>query len=893
MMSVHKEFCLGPISARKKKPAYKPKNVSVPCRFFLLGKCKSGTSCEFLHDKKKVCHYFSSGNCKFGDKCANLHPIPYAKKAAKVVEVKPIQMKKEPEDQFSNYKASNAYNNRPICFHFQKGKCDYGDGCYKQHILPPPGDFNNSKPLPAPLKKPFKKPPRLASAPVPKKEEEEEEWEYVPICTFFNRGACAYGDKCTKAHEKLPLYKKDVAPDMMTRRRKVPGKKPKAKQPPVVLTSGSGDMSYSGDEDEIFLSDSEYSDDDLDELHNYNSNKENINNNNNNNTAEKTQNLNIGSFGKSILAPNNQQNKVPVSYHQPTKAPVAQPTKSHVVVKEIKKEEIKIKAKEAANELSNLYEVLQASGESASESEEEEDQTEDEDEREEEEEDEEQDQKEEKQDPVVDKKTKKELKKQQKNDKLRIIMDNLRWQGNNQYEKGNFTKAIALYTSAISKAGSNINITNTMFAYNNRAAAFMHSGNFRLAFNDAKKCFEYENDNVKAQRRLLTCCEMLGLVDHGRNALKKIDDVGEEYKDFEEKFKKIEFCKKEALKSIEKDRYTKAENYINKALGVCEKSVEFLLYKATVLALKGDTEEADELINSLDQKDPAVKCCWYFFVQGVIYYYENELERSLSRFAEAKKDINKAAIWHEKVSVMKYSLERGRRSIKSEEFRDALEFFNDGFNLAMDNKLYKFSIYKERSTAYAKLKEYDAAIKDITLALDIEDDDSKLWMKRAKVYVEINEYTKALEDLEEAQRLSPTFEVRRMIEETKRKIKQLEVDKTSYYNILGVDRNADHNTIRQKFYAKAKMFHPDKHAHTVGAEKQAMENKMKEISRAWNVLSDSQKRADYDRKLYNMENDEEEDDYDDEPFPFTAEEFFMFIRSGLFGQFGGAFFMGR
>jgi len=169
---------------------------------------------------------------------------------------------------------------------------------------------------------------------------------------------------------------------------------------------------------------------------------------------------------------------------------------------------------------------------------------------------------------------------------------------------------------------------------------------------------------------------------------------------------------------------------------------------------------------------------------------------------------------------------------------------------------------------------------------------AELLMKRAKVYVEINEYTKALEDLEEAQRLSPTFEVRRMIEETKRKIKQLEVDKTSYYNILGVDRNADHNTIRQKFYAKAKMFHPDKHAHTVGAEKQAMENKMKEISRAWNVLSDSQKRADYDRKLYNMENDEEEDDYDDEPFPFTAEKFFMFIRS-LFGQFGDAFFMGR
>ncbi|CAM9799549.1 unnamed protein product [Scytosiphon promiscuus] len=49
-----------------------------PCRFFLLGKCKFGSSCTFSHDpadgRVPVCSFFErTGTCRYGDDCKFLH----------------------------------------------------------------------------------------------------------------------------------------------------------------------------------------------------------------------------------------------------------------------------------------------------------------------------------------------------------------------------------------------------------------------------------------------------------------------------------------------------------------------------------------------------------------------------------------------------------------------------------------------------------------------------------------------------------------------------------------------------------------------------------------------------------------------------------------------------
>lgn len=66
--------------------------------------------------------------------------------------------------------------------------------------------------------------------------------------------------------------------------------------------------------------------------------------------------------------------------------------------------------------------------------------------------------------------------------------------------------------------------------------------------------------------------------------------------------------------------------------------------------------------------------------------------------------------------------------------------------------------------------------------------------------------------------------------------------KRDYYEVLGVDRNADETTIKKAYRQLAKKYHPDMNPGDAEAEK-----KFKEASEAYAVLSDADKRRQYDQ----------------------------------------------
>ncbi len=67
-------------------------------------------------------------------------------------------------------------------------------------------------------------------------------------------------------------------------------------------------------------------------------------------------------------------------------------------------------------------------------------------------------------------------------------------------------------------------------------------------------------------------------------------------------------------------------------------------------------------------------------------------------------------------------------------------------------------------------------------------------------------------------------------------------EKRDYYEVLGVERNADAETIKKAYRKAAIKFHPDKNP----GDKEA-EEKFKEAAEAYDVLSNDDKRARYDR----------------------------------------------
>ncbi|MEE1279074.1 MAG: DnaJ domain-containing protein, partial [Acutalibacteraceae bacterium] len=67
-------------------------------------------------------------------------------------------------------------------------------------------------------------------------------------------------------------------------------------------------------------------------------------------------------------------------------------------------------------------------------------------------------------------------------------------------------------------------------------------------------------------------------------------------------------------------------------------------------------------------------------------------------------------------------------------------------------------------------------------------------------------------------------------------------DKRDYYEVLGVDRNVSEGELKKAYRKLAKKYHPDLNP---GVEQAEMS--FKEVNEAYEILSNSEKRARYDQ----------------------------------------------
>ena len=71
--------------------------------------------------------------------------------------------------------------------------------------------------------------------------------------------------------------------------------------------------------------------------------------------------------------------------------------------------------------------------------------------------------------------------------------------------------------------------------------------------------------------------------------------------------------------------------------------------------------------------------------------------------------------------------------------------------------------------------------------------------------------------------------------------------KRDYYEVLGVAKDASEADIKKAYRKAAMKYHPDKFSNASEKEKKEAEEKFKEVNEAYQVISDKEKRAQYDR----------------------------------------------
>ena len=113
-------------------------------------------------------------------------------------------------------------------------------------------------------------------------------------------------------------------------------------------------------------------------------------------------------------------------------------------------------------------------------------------------------------------------------------------------------------------------------------------------------------------------------------------------------------------------------------------------------------------------------------------------------------------------------------------------------------------------------------------------------------------------------------------------------DKRDYYEVLGVDKTADEKEIKKAYRKLAMKYHPDV------SEEEGSEEKFKEISEAYAVLSDEEKRQRYDQFGHDgMEGFTAEDFYQNVNFDDIFQGFDIGNIFDLFGFGGGSRSRGR
>lgn len=322
-------------------------------------------------------------------------------------------------------------------------------------------------------------------------------------------------------------------------------------------------------------------------------------------------------------------------------------------------------------------------------------------------------------------------------------------------------------------------------------------------------------------------------------------------KEVEEGLTEARQCKQsteEAELLIEGGEWGRARQLLDAAVSLTEVSPELLLRRAKCHFELGDfygaAADTGRAIKLDGSSVPALE------LRGFSYYKLGEFEMAQTHFREGLKydpEHKGCKDGHKKVKKMTKAVEKGRKAVDVGDLEGGVKYFREALGVDPEHVFFNAPVMLDVARVHVKGKSWKEAREVVDQAIALTGGGL------SDCYIVLSDVLQAQEEYEEAVRVlrkaAEQFQEDNGVSEAlqKAEIALKQSKEVNYYKVLGVDRRATTAEVKKAYRNMAKIYHPDKQSDASPEEKEKAEREFLKIAQAYEVLSDEEIRAKYDR----------------------------------------------
>lgn len=375
----------------------------------------------------------------------------------------------------------------------------------------------------------------------------------------------------------------------------------------------------------------------------------------------------------------------------------------------------------------------------------------------------------------------------------------------------------------------------------NRAAAYMADSRYDAALEDCKRAVDLDPNNSKILLRLARIYTNLGQPEEAMVTFQRIRPPPS-VKDMQQAKDMLQYINS-AQQGLQEGS---GPSLVLHALDMAERLLgpgarkprKWQLMRGEAYLKMGGENNLGEAQNVATQllrtnsKDPEalVLRARGFYGQG-----DNDKALQVLRMAiDCDPDFKDAIKWLKVVKNLNKMKEEGNSNYKSGRWQAAIEKYTEALGVDPANKATNAKILQNRALCYNKLKDYQKAIEDCDEALRLDLGYTKARKTKANALGGAEKWEEAVREWKAIAEADPS-DTSAQREARKAELEHKKSLRKDYYKILGVDKEADDNTIKKAYRRMAIQYHPDKNPGNAEAEA-----KFKDVSEAYETLSDPQ-----------------------------------------------------